>query len=353
MIKKSTLMKVVAGSLLSLMILSGCTSKNKNEAADGDSTPLKETQFLMGTVITVTLYDHQDKKILEEAFDRVKDLEAKLSINSEGTEIDKVNEAAGKEPVKVSEDAFLNIKKSLEYSKSTGGSFDTSIGPLVKLWSIGLPEAKVPTEAEIKEAIKHIDYTKVQLNEEERTVFLQEEGMLIDLGSVAKGYTADAIAEILRAHGVKNALIDLGGNVLALGQNPEGRPWNIGVQNPESERGETLGIVSIENKSIVTSGIYERFIEQDGVKYHHLLNPFTGYPYDNELASVTIISDKSVDGDGRSTSVFSKGLQEGLKFVEEMEDIEAIFVTKDRKVYTTSGLKDNFVITDNSFTLEN
>ena len=346
-------MKYIAVALLSLTILSGCSSKDSNNLAQGDSKPLKESRIHMGTIVSVTLYDHKDTKIIDEVFKRVEDLESKLSINAEGTEIDKVNEAAGKEAVKVSEDAFLNIKKSLEYSRASEGSFDISIGPLVKLWSIGLPEAKVPTEEEIQEAIKLIDYTKVHLNEEERTVFLEEEGMMLDLGSVAKGYTADVIAEILRSHGVKNALIDLGGNVLALGENPEGRPWNIGVQNPEDTRGEIIGHLSVENKSIVTSGIYERYIEHDGKKYHHLLNPFTGYPYDNELMSVTIISEKSVDGDGRSTSVFSKGLQGGLAFVEGMEEVEAIFITKDRKVYTTSGLKDNFIITNTDFTLAN
>ncbi|WP_426348861.1 FAD:protein FMN transferase [Alloiococcus sp. CFN-8] len=351
MFKKSTFIKVISASLLSLMLLSGCSYKESKEAEEKDNTPLTKTEFYMGTVITISLYDHKDEKILDEAFERVKSIEAELSINAEGTEIDKINEAAGKEAIKVSEDAFTNIKKGLEYSKETEGTFDITIGPLVKLWSIGLPEAKVPTEEEIKAAISHIGYDKVVLDEDKRTVFLQEEGMMLDLGSIAKGYTADVIGELLKSHGVENALIDLGGNILALGENPEGRPWKIGVQNPEDTRGEIIGYVSIENKSVVTSGIYERFLEQDGKKYHHLLNPFTGYPYDNELMGVTIISDESIDGDALSTSVFSKGLQGGIEFIETIEDVDAIFVTKEKNIYMTSGLKDNFVITNNSFTI--
>ncbi|MGM9973130.1 MAG: FAD:protein FMN transferase [Clostridiaceae bacterium] len=352
MFKKSTLMKVFSAFLLSLMILSGCSYRDSNNSKDKESLPLTDTEFYMGTVISISLYDHKDQKIIDEAFERVKAIEAQLSINEEGTEIDKVNEAAGKNPVKVSEDSFTNIKKGLEYSKETEGTFDITIGPLVKLWSIGLPEAKVPTEEEIKTAMSLIGYDRVLLDEEKQTVFLQDEGMMLDLGSIAKGYTADVIGEILKSHGVQNALIDLGGNILSLGENPEGRPWKIGVQNPEDTRGEIIGYVSVENKSVVTSGIYERFLEQDGKKYHHLLNPFTGYPYDNELMGVTIISDKSIDGDALSTSVFSKGLQGGIEFIETIEDVEAIFVTKEKKIYLTSGLKDNFVITNNSFIIE-
>ncbi len=348
---KSLAIKVL--SLISvLFILSGC-SVPKEKAPTDNSSPLTDTEFFMGTVISISLYDHKEQSILDEAFDRVKSIEEELSINAEGTEIDKINEAAGSEWVKVSQDAFINIQKGLEYSKLTDGSFDITVGPLVKLWSIGLPEAKVPTEEEIQAAKALINYENVQLNLQENSVFLKEKGMKIDLGGIAKGYTADVIAEILKAKGVKNALIDLGGNIYALGQNPEGRPWKIGVQNPLDTRGEIIGYIPVENKSVVTSGIYERFIEQDGVKYHHILDPTTGYPYDNELMGLTIISDKSIDGDALSTSVFSKGLQGGMSFIENIKDVDAVFITKDNKVYITSGIKDIFKLTNSSFTLEN
>lgn len=177
--------------------------------------------------------------------------------------------------------------------------------------------------------------------------------MKIDLGGIAKGYTADVITDILKENGVEHALVDLGGNIYALGNNPEGRPWKIGVQNPFDSRGKIVGYVPVENKSVVTSGIYERYIEKDGKKYHHILNPFTGYPYDNELAGITIISDKSIDGDALSTSVFSKGLEGGMKFIEKLPNIEAVFVTKDNKVYITSGLKNTFKLTNEEFKQQN
>ncbi|WP_040210533.1 FAD:protein FMN transferase [Clostridium polynesiense] len=347
--------KLFAATFLPLAVISvlnGCSKPPKTEK-EVPSEPLTKTEFFMGTVVSISLYDKKDDSILEKAFDRVRQIESELSINKEGTEIDKVNDSAGKAPVKVSEDAFINIKKGIEYSRLTEGSFDITIGPLVKLWSIGLPEAKVPSSEEIKSTIPLIGYKDLEINESAKTVYLKKSGMKIDLGGIAKGYTADVISQILKDNGVKNALVDLGGNIYALGNNPEGRPWKIGIQNPFDSRGKIVGYVPVENKSVVTSGIYERFLEKDEKKYHHILNPFTGYPYENEIAGISIISDKSIDGDALSTSVFSKGLEGGMKFIETLSDVDAVFVTKDKKVYVTSGIKDSFKLTNEDFKLEN
>ena len=289
--------------------LIGCTNSND------DSKPLSKTEYFMGTVVTVTLYDNKSEKIIDKAFEEVKKIEQLVSINMEGTELDEVNNNAGIKPVKVSDDTYNIIKKGLEYSSLTNGSFDITIGPLVKLWSIGLPEAKVPTIEEIKEKFQYINYNDVELNNSEKTVFLKKPGMIIDLGGIAKGYTADVIAQTLKDEGVEKAIIDLGGNIYALGEKAENTLWRIGIQNPDQTRGEIVGSINVKDKSIVTSGIYERFIEQDGVKYHHILSPKSGYPYDNEIAGVTIISDKSIDGDALSTSVFSMGITKGLEFI--------------------------------------
>lgn len=307
----------------------------------------------MGTVVTVTLYDNKSEKIIDKAFEEVKKIEQLVSINMEGTELDEVNNNAGIKPVKVSDDTYNIIKKGLEYSSLTNGSFDITIGPLVKLWSIGLPEAKVPTLDEIKGALKYINYKDVEINDSEKTVFLKKPGMIIDLGGIAKGYTADVIAQTLKDEGVEKAIIDLGGNVYALGEKAENTLWRIGIQNPDQTRGEIVGSINVKDKSIVTSGIYERFIEQDGVKYHHILSPETGYPYDNEIAGVTIISDKSIDGDALSTSVFSMGVAKGLEFVNSLPDIEAIFITKDHKVYLTEGSQEIFKLTNDDFEIMN
>ncbi|SHE80376.1 FAD:protein FMN transferase [Clostridium fallax] len=338
--------------ILILLLSSTLISCNKKEDAKTNE-PLKKTDFFMGTVVTVSLYDKKDEKVINEAFDRVKQIENEVSINKDGTELDKVNSSSGLNPIKVKDDTFQITKKGLEYSKLSEGSFDITIGPIVKLWSIGLPEAKVPTDEEIKNNLNLVGYKDLDINESDKSIFLKRKGMMIDLGGIAKGYTADEIAKVLTNHGVKDAIIDLGGNIYALGNNPNGADWKIGIQNPIASRGDIVGYIKVSNKSVVTSGIYERFIEKDGKKYHHILSPFNGYPYENELAGITIVSDKSIDGDALSTTVFSKGLKEGLSFVESMPNIDAIFITKNNEIYITSGLKENFVIKNEDFKLMN
>lgn len=333
--------------IFSLTIFSGCSKDNKV------TEPISRNEILMGTVVTVTLYDSNDESILDKVFNKVKDLESTLSINENGTLVDKINESAGIEPVKVDYDTYTVIKKGLEYAKLSNGLFDISVGPIVKLWNIGLPEAKVPTQEEIDSKLPLIGYSDVELNDEESTVFLKRQGMMIDLGGVAKGYTADVISDILTEEGVKSAIIDLGGNIFAHGKKVNGDDWRIGIQNPYSDRGDIVGTITVKNKSIVTSGIYERYIEKDGIKYHHILSPKTGYPYENEIAGITIISDKSSDGDALSTSVFAMGVEEGMKFVNTQEGIDAIFVTKDNKIYITDGIRDIFKLTNTDFILAN
>lgn len=343
---RTKLLGLLIGFFL-IFSLIGCNDNKDN------AKPLSKTEYFMGTVVTVTLYDNKDEKIINKAFEEVKKIEQLVSINMDGTELDEVNNNAGIKAVKVSDDTYNIIKKGLEYSNLTDGSFDITIGPIVKLWSIGLPEAKVPTSNEINDKLQYINYKDVELNDSEKTVFLKKPGMIIDLGAIAKGYTADVIANILKEEGVNKAIIDLGGNIYALGEKSENTPWKIGIQNPDQSRGEIIGSITVQNKSIVTSGIYERFIEENGKKYHHILSPKTGYPYDNDIAGVTIISDKSIDGDALSTSVFSMGVQKGLEFVNSQPNIEAIFITKNQEVYLTKGAHELFKLTNEDFKIMN
>ena len=234
------------------------------------------------------------------------------------------------------------ILRGLEYSRLSQGVFDISVGPIVGLWNIGHEDARVPEPAEIDAALPYIDYRKVAVDETASTVFLMEQGMALDLGGIAKGFIADVIKARLKASGRTSAIINLGGNVDVLGAKPDGASYKIGVQNPDTERGEYIGILTVLGKSIVSSGAYERYLEVDGVRYHHILDPFTGYPAESDLAQVTIVSDNSVDGDGLSTTSFSLGLEKGMALIESIDEIEAVFVTADRKVYITSGLGDLF-----------
>lgn len=337
---------------LTLSLLVGCTSE-ENTTPPASNTPLKRTEVLMGTTVTVSLFDHQDESILDEAFELVKRLEDELSLNKASTLLTDLNASAGTSGHPVNEVLFDIVQKGRYYSELTSGSFDLSVGPLVKLWSIGLPEARVPSQAEIEATLPLVNYNNIVLDKEDQTIYLTTTGMQLDLGGIAKGYTADAIAHLLTEKGVEHALIDLGGNIYALGSKVDGSLWKVGIQDPFESRNNTVGYIPIANQSVVTSGIYERYLEADGKKYHHILNPATGYPFDNDIAGVTIISDTSIDGDALSTAVFSKGLEEGLAFVKSLPNIDAIFITKDSKVYLTDGIKDLFVLTNGAFTLGN
>lgn len=334
--------------LIIVTTLIGC---NKNTTST--SEPISRTELFMGTVIKITLYDSNDSTILDKAFDKVAEIESLVSINDAGTELDKVNDSAGISPVEVTPTTYEIVEKGLEYSKLSNGDFDITIGPLVKLWNIGLDDAKVPTQEEITSVLPLIDYNLLELNEKDNTIFLKNKGMMIDLGSIAKGYAADEISRILTENNVNSAIIDLGGNIYAHGIKPSGQDWKIGIQNPFNTRGDIIGVLKVKNKTVVTSGIYERYIEKDGIKYHHLLNPSTGYPFENNIAGVTIVTDKSTDADALSTTVFAKGLEEGLSFVESLSNVDAIFITKDSKVYITNGIRDSFTLENEDFTLEN
>lgn len=338
--------------IISLFLVIGVTGcENSSESVT--SEPLSRLELFMGTAIKVTLYNGGSEEILDKVFDRILEIENLVSINKENTEITNLNENAGIKPVKLSETSYEIIKKGIHYSQISQGGYDVTIGPLVKLWSIGLPQAKVPNNDEIEKTIKAIDYSKVIMNDETKEVFLSEPNMMLDLGSIAKGYVADEVVNILKEEKVDQAIIDLGGNIYALGLKNGDTNWKIGIQNPFDSRGEVVGVLEVSNKSVVTSGIYERFIEKDNVKYHHILNPKTGYPFETTIAGVSIVSDKSIDADALSTLVFTKGVEEGLEFVESLENIDAIFITNDKEVYTTSGLKDNFKILNDEFKLSN
>ena len=360
--ERKTMRKKLLFSLITLgisfMVLTGCSnSANKTTTESSAATkilkdPYSDEQFLLGTYVRIRVYDEGKEAALKPAFDRVKELGDKITINQKGSEIDEVNEQAGIKPVKVSDDVYTLVKRAYEYSQDSQGGFDMAIGAITQLWRIGFDDARKPSQEEIDQALKLVDYHKIELNDQEKTVYLKEKGMIIDLGAIAKGYITDEVVKVLKKQGVTTAIVDLGGNVYVLGHSPRGenQDWTVGIQDPNMARGSVLGSIKERNKTLVTSGIYERYLEVDGKKYHHLFDPKTGYPFDNDIASVTIITDKSIDGDGLSTAVFSMGVKKGLEYVEsELNNgTEAIFVTKDDKVYVTDPIKDTFKLSEDS-----
>lgn len=332
-----------------IIFLSGCGQSASDAKVGLIDNPYQKTEIVMGTVVSLRIYDEGKKELLDKAFDYMEEFADITAVNVEGSEIDQINDMAGIEPVEVSEEVFNLVEEGIKHASKTGGMFDISIGPLTSLWSIGYDDARKPEQHEIEAVLPLIDFTKIEINEEEQTVYLKEQGMQLDLGGIAKGCVADLVADLLKEQGVSTAIIDLGGNIVVIGNNPSGNDWSIGIQNPLSTRGESVGKISAANQSIVTSGIYERVLEVADDEYHHLLSPEDGFPFMNELAGVSIVSKESIDGDALSTAAFAKGLQGGIDFIEEVNKVEAIFVTRENQIYLTNGLKGEFELTNEEF----
>jgi len=307
---------------------------------------------MMGTVVQLKVYGKNAEQATKKALERISDIENKMSVNIETSEITKLNAKSGISGEKLSVDSYYVIEKAVQYSKLTGGALDVTIEPIVKLWGIGTDKERVPSKGEIEEKLKLVDYKDILLDKKKSTVQLRGPGQAIDLGAIAKGYTADEIKKILIDNKINSALINLGGNVFALGSKVDGTSWNIGLQNPLDTRGQYIGTISVTDKSVVTSGNYERFFIVDGKRYHHIFDPKTGYPSEAGLISTTIVSDKSIDGDALSTSTYILGLEKGLKLIESIKGVDAIFITNDKKVYVTTGIKDDFNLTNKEFIYE-
>jgi len=312
-------------------------------------TPTENTKFMMGTVVTLRVYNQKKTAVLNGAF-KVLQHEAKLiTTNQKGSQIDQVNAAAGKHPVVIDKTIYPMVKAAHYYSRNSDDSFDLTIGPITQLWRIGFPDAHVPSKAAIAKNVKLVDYTKVKFNDQKHSVYLTQKGMKLDLGGIAKGFMADQVKTYFHKHGVSTAIIDLGGNIFVMGDSPKGTKsgdWTVGIQDPKGSRGSAIGSVPAKNMSIVTSGIYERFLKKNGKVYSHLMDPKTGAPFQNNLMGVSIISKKSMDGDALSTATFDKGLKSGMRYINGKADqgIGAIFITKDKKVYISNNLKKKFTL---------
>ena len=304
--------------------------------------------FAMGTVILQRIYHGEAKSISKKVMDRLGEIEPVMTINREGGEMNSLNQAAGSDYVKLSGETLYVLNKAKTYSELSKGSFDVTVGPLVKAWGIYTDNQRVPEKEEINNLLNLVNYKKISINTGESKAKLEFKGQIADLGGIAKGYAGDEAIKIYRDNGVKSAFISLGGNVVALGGKPDGSPWKIGVRDPRGPEGSYLGIISVKDKAVVSSGDYERYFERDNKRYHHILDPKTGYPANSGLIGTTIISELSIDADALSTSVFVLGLEEGLKLIESLDGVEAILITEDKKVYTSKGLKDVFEFTNES-----
>ena len=312
-------MKVAIIAALSLMLFS-CSGKT-----------ITDDRFVLGTVCTITINGSDDEDLLSSAFDLLYDADHKISRFDEGSWVYKINESAGKSAVAVPPDVFSLIKASLDMAEETDGVFNPAIGPLSSLWGFGTENARVPSDDEIAAVLPLLDWRSVVLCEEDSSVYLEKEGMALDLGAVGKGWACDILRDYLVGQGVESALINLGGNIAVIGQAADGGPWRIGIQRPFDERGAYFTIVSVEDASVVVSGGYQRYIEKDGVFYHHILSSATGYPAETDLISAAVVCRSSTLADMLSTTLFASGHDKALDVAEQF-GVRTILLTDDLEV---------------------
>lgn len=301
--------------------------------------PIQRTEFLLNTFVDIKLYSSNDTTILDDAMALCKDLETRFSRTLENSEVYRLNHRnENEQSFELSEQTAELLSLSLNYCELSDGAFDITIEPATSLWDFTSGEAVLPDPNLIEDAVAMIGYENLLL-ENQTLTFLSPETTL-DLGAIAKGYIADEIKDFLINHGVTSAVINLGGNVLCIGSKPNGEPFKIGLKKPFAKESETFAIANITDMSVVTSGVYERYFELDGKQYHHILNPETGYPYENDLLSVTILSKSSADGDGLSTTCFSLGLNEGMELIDSLDGVYGCFIDKDYNIYYSEGMED-------------
>lgn len=296
--------------------------------------------YLMGTVIDLTIHHHEPESILNEVVRLLEMYEQRFSANNPTSELGQVNQAAGKQVVEVHPELFELIEMGVKHSLAPNSNLNIAIGPLVQTWRIGFKDARVPSDGEIQTVLKNIDLDQVLLKK--NMVYLTQPDMAIDLGALAKGYIADRIIDYLKKAETHSALINLGGNLVTMGpalHHPDHK-WRIGIQNPEEKRGNAQIILKIAEKSVVTSGIYERSLTKDGETFHHILDANTGYPVETDVVSLTIISDLSVDGEIWTTRLFGKPIAVILEEVEQVPGIDALVIQRGGRIFQTSGIAD-------------
>jgi len=338
--KKNTIIKIFIAILILSLAFTGC-SKEVVYVSDND--------FLLDTIVNIKIFHYKNQKIdediISDSFELIKDYENMLSIHIEGSDMDRLAKASGREPISVDPFTIEIIEKSIEYSELSGGLFDITSGPLIELWAIDPPNGHLPSKAELEDTLPLIGYKRISLFDN-GSVTLEIKGMKANLGAIAKGAITDKVKEFLVENGVSSAIINTGGNVLLIGNKPDDQLFSIGIQDPNNLRGSYLLALSISDKAVVSSGDYERFFEVDGKIYHHILDPFTGYPADTNIKQVSIIAENSTDADALSTTVLLMGLKNGIDLIESTEGVEAVFITKDDNIYITDGLEGSYTVNE-------
>lgn len=311
-----------------------CTSCSKQ----GAIMDTKES-YALSTICSQSIPQTKNSKdVLEESEHILKQIEQTMSRFQEGSFVYQINHSHG-QPVQVDASTYAVIEQGLVLSQSTNGAFNISIGSLTDLWNITGDNPRVPSPDEIEEALEHIDYSQVVLDPETRQITVPD-GMMLDLGGIAKGYATDQIIAHYKSRGINSAILNLGGNVYVLGKKDDSSLYTVGIKDPVD--GSVFGTIQAENKAVVTSGGYERYFEQDGVRYHHILDGKTGYPAQSDLLSVTVVCDSSTTADALSTALFVMGSEAGLAFAQTMEGVDVLMIDQHSNVITTPDFIEKY-----------
>ena len=329
--------------------IGGCSEKTASDSGtsvssvqEGDSQEEEKATkevFAMDTYMTLTAYGANAQAAVDAASAEITRIENMVSTGIDTSEIAKLNKTGS---ATLSKDAAYLVQRSLEIYDSTGGAFDISIYPIMQAWGFTTQNYRVPKKSELKSLLKKVDSKQIRFSEDSGKISFGKKGMEIDLGGIAKGYTSGRIMDIFREQGIKSGVVSLGGNVQVMGTKTDGSLWRVAVENPKDES-DYLGVLETKDRAVITSGGYERYFEEDGKRYHHIIDPKTGYPADSGLSSVTIISSDGTLADGLSTSLFIMGKKKAIAYWKQHKDeFDAILVDDDGKLFVTEGVADSF-----------
>ena len=332
--KISRLIAVLVFTVTLIITPTGCGGVEK----------ITKTSYYMDTICDITIYDMEDMSeenanaAIDAAFSLCADLEATISATMEESDVYKINEAGG-EAVECDTATIELLKMGMDYGDLSGGKFDITLGQVTDLWDFHGDNPAVPSQEAVDAALAAVDYQQIQISGNK--VSMKNPDGKINLGGIGKGFIADRAAGHLESLGVTSAIVNFGGNIVAIGENA-GDPFKIGIKDPNSESGDILGAVTVSDATVVTSGVYERCFEQDGKTYHHILDVETGYPVDSDVVSVTLVAPKGYSGvcDALSTTCLIYGVEDGMELIEGADNVEAIFVDRDGKIHKTSGMDD-------------
>jgi FAD:protein FMN transferase len=342
--KSNTLACAMIVFLLAAFLMTGCGAKDPGWS--------EKSELALGTASQIRIHSDDrstgDKAILE-AFLRVEEIENRMSVWDSDSQIGRINANAGRASVTVTDDVLFMIEEGFRHYDLTDGMFHIGLGTLTRLWGLNSTEPRIPETQQVQAALEALDIQHIQITGND--VMIRQPGTAIDLGGIAKGYALDEAARVLRDLGINSGFLNFGGDVYTLGEKPDGEPWYVGIKEPIPGANQLVGRMGVMNLSVVTSGDYERYVvdEEKGERLHHILDPRTGRPATNELASVTIVSDTSLQGDIFSTAVFVMGLEHGYLYVFETPGVEGLFITREGEVYQTPGLEGVFELMNDNY----